>query len=92
MEMTTSPREWSNPACRAGVHDPLVPLVHVLEQGIGAVGAAVVDEDKLVGPARPVQDLLEPGVHLLDVRLLVVEGNDDRNLRVGRVVGHSRSP
>ena len=47
----------------------------------GAVGAAVVDEHHLVGAPPGVEGLGELGVERVDVRRLVQEGNDDRQLR-----------
>ena len=58
---------------------PLAVLVQdALDRRAGAVGRAVIDEHQLERPDRP----LERGQHLeharLEVRLLVVAGDDDR--------------
>ena len=53
------------------------------EQFERPVGAAVVGEDDLVGPAEPVEHGVEAGEERRQVRLLVVDGDDDRETGAG---------
>src|SRR6185437_7304531 len=69
----------------AGEHDyprGVRPALELRPQhGRGAIGAAVVDEDHLVGPLELIQRRIQPRKESLEAWLLVVHGNDDRDCR-----------
>ena len=69
--------------------DPRIGRVEVPQHGKGAVAAAVVDEDQLVGPSQFVQHGGEAAVQLANDAGLVVNGEDDG--KVG-AVATVRSP
>ena len=60
------------------------------EQFERTVGAAVVGEDDLVGLAESVEHGVEAGEERRQVRLLVVDGDDDGKENGGRRGGHGR--
>ena len=84
--MTTSPVAWRKPVAQGrslalvdvvkdDANVALLPL-DFLEDVAGAVGAAIVDEDDLLGDRH----LLDAADDLADPLLFVVDGNDDGEL------------
>ena len=88
---TISPRARLRPACIAGcwpkfrlkrtARTRASTRVEALEQREGAVGGAVVDVDDLERPAEPVECGHGTPVELVERGRLVVERDDDRELR-----------
>ena len=85
-------RRLAEVAAELDQDDVVILFIDLLEGGVGSVRAAVVDEDQLVGPAGLVQNVLEAGVHLLDIVHFVVKGDDDAQLQGRGVVDLHGSP
>jgi hypothetical protein len=62
-----------------------VCIAETLELGERPVGRPVVDEDQLEGARRFVERRRRPRVELAQPRLLVVDGNHDRDRRRRRI-------
>jgi hypothetical protein len=76
-------RRLSEVAAEPDDADPRVARLQIGHQLEARVGAAVVDEEELVGPAPGLEGLGELPVQLGQVQRLVTNGNDD-----GQIGGH----